>query len=167
MNVLNDNSYIDVYLHYLNDHDKALLSEYGIDRIVFSLNPLFNYPSFIKCLEKEAIMLSVKDWLPPDIYLFHVEQIYVRLIEIFAENEANIHTYEFKGGYYYNDFILGFIAEYPKFIYDVRNLLVEFNDSSQVKKFLKLLISSKSISKIHFRDECTEKKDDDKNERIN
>jgi hypothetical protein len=157
--------YINVYLHYLDDYYKAYLSDYGINISVFEEITLFNYPSFIKCLKKEAVILSIKYWLCSKIeddYLFLVRRIYVKLFEIFVENEANIHTYEFKGGDFYNIFIPRNIAQNPKFIYNVKNLLVGFHDSSQVKNFLKLLISSKSISKIHFRDECTDDDNDDK-----
>src|SRR5580698_919093 len=41
---------IEIYLRNLNDDDKIKLNKYGINCDLFPLNTLFNYPSFIKCL---------------------------------------------------------------------------------------------------------------------
>src|SRR5688572_30220791 len=41
---------IKIYLHNLNDDDKAKLNECRIKVNLFPSNILFNYPSFIKCL---------------------------------------------------------------------------------------------------------------------
>src|SRR3954454_972585 len=46
---------IEIYLYNLNDDDKAKLNEFGIKDNLFPSNILFNYPSFIKCLNINKI----------------------------------------------------------------------------------------------------------------
>src|SRR6201999_2324060 len=55
--------FIEIYLHNLNDHDKLKLNEYGISNDLFPSNILFNYPSFIKCLDTQRISNSIENWV--------------------------------------------------------------------------------------------------------
>src|SRR4051794_18747009 len=42
--------FIENYLYYLNDFDKTQLNEIGFNNNLIPSNILFDYPSFIKCL---------------------------------------------------------------------------------------------------------------------
>src|SRR5687768_6617001 len=58
-------SFIDTYLLFLNDDDKAKLKEFGI-RVSSPLllkKPLFNYPSFIKTFNTFRVGLHIVDWI--------------------------------------------------------------------------------------------------------
>src|SRR5438034_1935023 len=46
MNLPKNYHFIEIYLHYLNDDDKAKLNQYGFNNDLFPSNILFNYPSF-------------------------------------------------------------------------------------------------------------------------
>src|SRR5438034_8812318 len=98
--------FIGIYLHNLNESDKTKLNEYGINNSVFPSNTLFNYPCFIKCLKIEKIIFSIEYWIKlvilsdryshPNYYQI-LRLIYRSLLEIFIENEVNLHTFEFDG----------------------------------------------------------------------
>src|SRR5947207_14488274 len=51
INFPKNRNFIEIYLHYLNDDSKTKLNEYGISNDLFPPNTLFNYPSFIQCLD--------------------------------------------------------------------------------------------------------------------
>src|SRR6266480_1028300 len=53
---------IKIYLHNLNDDDKAKLNEYRINDNSFPSNALFKYPSFIKHLNINRIFRSIVCW---------------------------------------------------------------------------------------------------------
>ncbi|PKC70175.1 hypothetical protein RhiirA1_532897 [Rhizophagus irregularis] len=142
--------FIEIYLHYLNDNDKAKLNEYGIITDSFPTNTLFNYPSFIKCLKIHEICLSIKLWNENISFLTIKEQpgnfrkltkdynqdmtlarfIFLLLTKIFIEYEANLHTFEFKVLNTYwnkdiNDYIKStfeIILQNPNFISNIKNL---------------------------------------------
>src|SRR5947199_9932861 len=52
--------FIEIYLYNLNEDDKAQLNEYGINNDLFPSNTLFNYPSYINCLESCKIGYSIE-----------------------------------------------------------------------------------------------------------
>ncbi|CAB4403175.1 unnamed protein product [Rhizophagus irregularis] len=143
--------FIEIYLHYLNDNDKAKLNEYGIISDSFPTNTLFNYPSFIKCLKIHEICLSVKLWNEnisfltikehPDDFVRKIMAdykvmtlarfIFLLLTKIFIEYEANLHTFEFNvllNAHWnkdINDYIkstLEIILQNPNFISNIKNL---------------------------------------------
>ncbi|GBC04876.1 hypothetical protein RclHR1_05910009 [Rhizophagus clarus] len=56
-------NFIGICLRNLNEYDKAKLNEYGINNNLFQSNTLFNYPSFIKCLNTSKIGYSIDKWI--------------------------------------------------------------------------------------------------------
>ena len=62
-NPIKNHHFIEIYLHFLNDDDKAKLTEHGIDINFLSSNPLFNYPSFIKCLDTYKGFIFIENWI--------------------------------------------------------------------------------------------------------
>src|SRR6266496_5894829 len=113
--------FIEIYLHYLNDDYKTKLNEYGINNNSFPSNTLFNYPSFIQCLNTRKIGRSIEKWIStvrtsttneqpsnysiqntnfsysyPNINQIITKLIYKSLFLIFVESEVNLHTFEFK-----------------------------------------------------------------------
>lgn len=67
---------------------------------MYSLNTLFNYPRFIKCLNTNKISLSVGKWVT---IRTEITRRYVAMHSIFkpllktiieSENNANLHTFE-------------------------------------------------------------------------
>src|SRR6266496_5715835 len=56
--------FIEIYLHNLSEDDKTKLNEYGIiSDNLFPSSTLFNYPSFIKCLNINKIYCSIEMWV--------------------------------------------------------------------------------------------------------
>ncbi|CAB5192162.1 unnamed protein product [Rhizophagus irregularis] len=56
-------NFIGICLRNLNDYDKTKLNEYGINNNLFQSNTLFNYSSFIKCLNTSKISYSIDKWI--------------------------------------------------------------------------------------------------------
>ncbi|RIA80450.1 hypothetical protein C1645_866808 [Glomus cerebriforme] len=163
--------FVGIFLHFLNDEDKAQLNEYGIKSNLIPTNALFNYPKFIKCLNEFKISTSIKNWVMAICTSTTQEQnqlsmhfsnfsnleqitkfIYKSLLKIFIENEANLHTFEFvifsdKD----NNDAFELILQNPNFICNIRNLELNFsraNDSEY--SFLNFLCSNcNSISSIY------------------
>src|SRR6266496_1970462 len=87
--------FIEIYLYNLNEDDKTKLNEYGISNSIFSSNILFNYSSFIKCLNTCKFVNSIGKWVravpikkQPDISNAAplMEFIFSSLIKIFIQN---------------------------------------------------------------------------------
>ncbi|RGB36186.1 hypothetical protein C1646_758392 [Rhizophagus diaphanus] len=100
--------FIEIYLQYL---DKEKLQDYGINKNLFPLNTLFNYLSFIKHLNTQNIISTIKLWvgnlltreignqsnqftlqLHPEYDL--LKFIYESLFKIFIEREINLNTFD-------------------------------------------------------------------------
>ncbi|GBB86050.1 hypothetical protein RclHR1_01250013 [Rhizophagus clarus] len=152
---------IEISLHKLNDNDRARLNKYGINNELFSLNTLFNYPSFIKCLNTSAFVYSIKKWIKTlsindqstNISEL-LEYISLLLIKIFIQKKVNLHTFEVEvlntlrniNGECL-DSIIELILRNPTFIYDVKNLKLYFNGATLKLKFVKFFYTNcKSIS---------------------
>ncbi|RIA81882.1 hypothetical protein C1645_881353 [Glomus cerebriforme] len=169
--------FIEIYLHSLNESDKTKLNEYGIDsNLLFPSSTLFNYPSFIKCLNTYKIIYSIEKWVAivrnlktdvqPAIYNLlqnfksSIKLIYKSLFKIFIENEVDLYTFEVillasKDHDYFNN-VCGLILQNTNFIRNIKNLkLVIFGRNvtlSKIDTFLSLLSSNcKSISTLHFQ----------------
>src|SRR2546429_4155499 len=56
-------NFFDIYLHNLNEDDKAKLGEYGINIDLFPSNTLFNYPSFIQHLNIWKLVRYITKWI--------------------------------------------------------------------------------------------------------
>ena len=65
--------FIEIYLHNLNDDDKAKLIEYGIHNALFPTSTLFNYPSFIKCLNTYKVFISIESWVSIPHYFTYLK----------------------------------------------------------------------------------------------
>jgi hypothetical protein len=164
-----NNRFIEIYLHYLNENDKTQLKkEYGINNYLILTDTLFNYPTFIKCLNTQNIMLSVEGWVKKLIidgsttslrnFDHNISKfIFLLLIKLFIKNEIYLHTFEVNilsdiDCNYFN-IALGFILQYPKFIYKIKNLKFYFNEKiMNVKFFLDFLhYNCNSISSFYLR----------------
>ncbi|RIA91679.1 hypothetical protein C1645_821688 [Glomus cerebriforme] len=160
--------YIEIYLHYLNDYDKAKFNNHEIKiNFLNTSNTLFNYPSFIKCLNTYEIVQSILRRFDPKFNLVRykifqstLNLIYMSLFEIFIDNEVNLHTFEIQ----INDYVFldcfncafELILHNPNLICNIRNLKVLIDrsiaDITKIGFFLILLSSNcNSISTIHFK----------------
>ncbi|PKC63801.1 hypothetical protein RhiirA1_537514 [Rhizophagus irregularis] len=175
-----NNRFIEIYFHYLNENDKAQLKEYGINNYLILSDTLFNYPTFIKCLNTQNIMLFVEGWVKnliivesyntfstqdtnfplfPSSYrwLNASKFVFLLLIKIFINNGIHLHTFEVNilsdmDCNYFN-IALGFILQNPNFIYKIKNLKFYFNEKiMNVNFFLKFLhYNCNSITSLHLR----------------
>ncbi|RGB23212.1 hypothetical protein C1646_779434 [Rhizophagus diaphanus] len=152
---LKNYDFIGTYLYNLNDEDKTKLNEYGIDNNVFPLNTLFNYPSFIKCLNTQNLSFSIEEWInnvgtitnderspisPNQNPLFDQNNILLSrfiilsLIKIFIDNEVNLYTFELE------------ITKYLNLSLKINpNDLVTFFKNSRNTFIKKLLIRNKML----------------------
>ncbi|RGB36257.1 hypothetical protein C1646_741813 [Rhizophagus diaphanus] len=89
---------IEIYLSYLNDDDKTKFNGYEIiNNLLPSNTLLFNYPSFIKCLNLGTIYISTKEWvstLLDDDREKLEELVYRSLFEVLIKNEGILHSFE-------------------------------------------------------------------------
>ncbi|PKC75792.1 hypothetical protein RhiirA1_528515 [Rhizophagus irregularis] len=152
-------NFIEVYLYNLNDCLKSKLNEYQIiDHYLSPLNTLFNYPSFIRYLSMCKIASSIDRWLEANDIISKFSNRYsesifefkrlieLSLIELFIENEANLHTFEIKLDTYRNkycDNILESILQNPNFINNTRNLKTSlFGSNTPTKNRISQIINS-------------------------
>jgi hypothetical protein len=161
--------FVDIYLHKLNDDDKTTLSEYGINVHLFPSNTLFNYPSFIKCLNTQVICPSIEAWVKNAMFLYYKTKeykvdslvcfVYSSLIKIFIENEVNLHTFEAGAihilGIRSNDClksVFQLILQNPNFIGNVKNLIINSYDiNSILLSFLECIYSNcNSVSSLYI-----------------
>jgi hypothetical protein len=150
----------EISLHDLNENDKIKLNEFGINNETFSLNTLFNYPSFIKCLDTYTFVYSVKKWIKTKISVNIMEStkfIFLLLIKIFIENEISLHTFEVEvpvtlsviGDNCFNS-TFELILQNPNFINNVKNLNLHFSERMENIKFLEnYYYNCNSITTIH------------------
>jgi hypothetical protein len=171
--------FIDIYLHNLNDNYKTKLNEYGrINNDLFSSNILFNYPSFIKCLDTYEVSRSIKYWasasrtigisitksqhsiyfIPnrnlsyPQVSNFQ-RLIYKSLFLIFIENKVKLNRFEVKmTSHEYSDDAFELIFQKPNFIRDIKNLTIDIHKvTHNITKFLNFLCPNcNSISSLYF-----------------
>ncbi|RGB22543.1 hypothetical protein C1646_822503 [Rhizophagus diaphanus] len=155
--------FIDIYLHKLNDDDKMKLNEYGINTEMLPSNILFNYSSYIKCLNTYRVRSTIETWAINamvsnfDEILKLSSFIFISLINIFIKNEANLYTFEFRLLYdkdlsSYDCFNSAFqlILQNPNFICNVKNLKIYLNSYSDLSPFMKCFYSNcRSISSLY------------------
>ncbi|RIA90144.1 hypothetical protein C1645_805897 [Glomus cerebriforme] len=161
--------FVGIYLHYLNDDDKSQLNEIKIDNnIIPSIpsNTLFNYPSFIKCLNILSLFLFTVDiWVENIQPVTSSKQnkdlrkfIILSLIKIFIKSQVKLHTLEIEGSckFYENpelfNSVFELILQNPSFIRNIRNLKIRFNNLDSCLPFLKYLYPiCNSISSLYFK----------------
>ena len=114
-------NFFEIYLHNLNEDDKAKLNEYGINIDLFPSNTLFNYPSFINHLNTWKLVRHITKWATirtstteersSNYFVQHTNLsskfnhnsnpvqtkdasrfIYKALLKIFIENEARLYA---------------------------------------------------------------------------
>ncbi|GES79311.1 hypothetical protein GLOIN_2v1869164 [Rhizophagus clarus] len=160
--------FIEIYLRNLNDNDKTKLNEYGINDDLFPSNTLFNYPSYIKHLDTRRINNSIENWEAAIRALQYfnysvqntlqdfIKLIYRSLFLIFIENEVNLHSLEVSlyshQGCKYFDGAFELILQNPNFIYNIKNLKLDFYITAEtITKLLTFLNSNcNSISSLYF-----------------
>ncbi|POG67183.1 hypothetical protein GLOIN_2v1879318 [Rhizophagus irregularis DAOM 181602=DAOM 197198] len=148
-------------LYKLNEDDKTRLNEFGINNETFSLNTLFNYSSFIKCLDTYTFVYSVKKWIKTKISVNIMEStkfIFMLLIKIFIENGISLHTFEVEvpitlsviGDKCFNS-TFELILKNPNFINNVKNLILHFSERMENMEFLeRFYYNCNSISSLHI-----------------
>ncbi|EXX79968.1 hypothetical protein GLOIN_2v1765643 [Rhizophagus irregularis DAOM 181602=DAOM 197198] len=119
--------FIEIYLSKLNEDVKTKLYLYGVNNDLVSSNTLFNYPSFIKYLDIDKILNSIQTWVDTLVGKNQeklVNLIYRSLLEMFIENEGNLHSFEVVLSTRYNYFnnSIDLILQNPNFAYNIRNL---------------------------------------------
>ncbi|POG72294.1 hypothetical protein GLOIN_2v1773812 [Rhizophagus irregularis DAOM 181602=DAOM 197198] len=159
-------NFIEVYLYNLNDCLKSKLNEYHItDHYLLPSSTLFNYPSFIRYLSMCKIASSIDRWLEANDIILKLNNRYsesifefkrlieLSLIELFIENEANLHTFEIKLDTYRNkycDNILESILQNPNFINKIGNLKISilcYNTSTN-DRISQIINSHQNLKKI-------------------
>ncbi|GBC02670.1 hypothetical protein RclHR1_04740013 [Rhizophagus clarus] len=162
--------FIEIYLHSLNEDDKAKFNEYGINSNLFLPNTLFNYPGFIKCLSTHKIVYFIESWLVTLMVNNHSNRykvtklVYRLLFNMFIENEGNLHSFEIRANTindykYFND-TMELTLQKPNFISNIRSLMFHINipyysesrfSYTNVSPFLNFLFSNcNSISSFYF-----------------
>jgi hypothetical protein len=171
LNVKEQNFYnyyfISIYLYnHFNDEEKSMLNESGFTNSIFPSNTLFNYSCFIKSLNKLEIVFCIEHWIAiHNAYIYLNPQIfqliYKSLFEVFINNEANLHTFEYYISdecKYVDDVVFELISQNPSFILNIRKLKLEFNNyhSSITENFVEfskfLCFNCNSISTFYFND---------------
>ncbi|POG71922.1 hypothetical protein GLOIN_2v1774306 [Rhizophagus irregularis DAOM 181602=DAOM 197198] len=147
---LKNQHFIEIYLSKLNEDVKTKLYEYGVNNNLISSNTLlFNYPSFIKYLNIDKILSSIRTWVDTVVGKNQgklVNLIYKSLLEIFIENEGNLYSFEVdlstSYSYYFNNIDL--ILQNPNLTYNIRNLTFRIHDydPQNIIKLLKFLYSN-------------------------
>ncbi|GBC49750.2 hypothetical protein GLOIN_2v1774306 [Rhizophagus irregularis DAOM 181602=DAOM 197198] len=140
----------DISTFKLNEDVKTKLYEYGVNNNLISSNTLlFNYPSFIKYLNIDKILSSIRTWVDTVVGKNQgklVNLIYKSLLEIFIENEGNLYSFEVdlstSYSYYFNNIDL--ILQNPNLTYNIRNLTFRIHDydPQNIIKLLKFLYSN-------------------------
>ncbi|CAB5199562.1 hypothetical protein RhiirA1_467629 [Rhizophagus irregularis] len=143
--------FIEIYLSKLNEDVKTKLYLYGVNNNLVSSNTLFNYPSFIKYLDIDKILNSIQTWVDTLVGKNQeklVNLIYRSLLEMFIENEGNLHSFEVVLSTRYNYFnnSIDLILQNPNFAYNIRNLELRIINSiflcQNIIKLLKFLYSN-------------------------
>ncbi|CAB4415464.1 unnamed protein product [Rhizophagus irregularis] len=159
-----NHQFIEIYLSKLNKDVKTKLYEYGVNNNLVSSNTLlFNYPSFIKYLDIDKILVSVHDTVVGknqkklvDLRISVIFNIKGRsLLEMFIENEGNLHSFEVYCSTYYDihyfDNTLDLILQNPNLTYNIGNLTFHIYDynTQNIITLLKFLYSNcNSISSM-------------------
>ncbi|PKK59086.1 hypothetical protein RhiirC2_795339 [Rhizophagus irregularis] len=104
-------NFIEIYLHDLNDD---LKTKYNIS----TSNTLFNYSKFIKYLNIEEFISSVKNW-----------SVRSSLFKIFIKNKIELHSLDIEiFNHSFNfDYILELILQNTNFIQNIKNLNLYIN----------------------------------------
>ncbi|RGB29628.1 hypothetical protein C1646_766391 [Rhizophagus diaphanus] len=164
VNLPKNHNIFEISLHKLNEDDKAQLNKYGINNESFSLNTLFNYLSFIKCLNTFSFVYSIKKWIGTLSISNQSTQfsnllnfIPLLLIKIFIQNKVNLHTFEVEISSTIKitnseclNSIIKLILRNPTFIYNIKNLKFHLNNAILNIDLLNYLYSHcNSISTLH------------------
>jgi hypothetical protein len=162
VNLPKNHNIFEISLHKLNENDKSQLNRYGINNETFSLNTLFNYPSFIKCLNTFTFVYSVKKWIktiynPTTTFENLLKFVSLLLIKVFIQNKVNLRTFEIEISCTLKiisikclDSIIELILRNPNFIYNIKNLKFHFNNAISNITFLKYFYSNcNSISTLY------------------
>jgi hypothetical protein len=170
--------FIEIYLHNLNENDKAKLNDYAILNDIFPSNTLFNYPSFIKHLDTFEVCKSVEKWvaivetsankaqhfnhfiqisnLSPLQLPNLTKLIYKSLFLIFIENKVNLHSFDVilntQNDVKCFDETFELILQNPNFINNMKNFKFDLDAiSDNITEFLGFINSNcKSISSLYF-----------------
>ncbi|GBB86798.1 hypothetical protein RclHR1_13210005 [Rhizophagus clarus] len=176
--VLKNYNFIDIYLHNLNDDDKAKLNEYVTPNNLFPSNTLFNYPSFIQHLDTNKVRVSIYNWITANATSKNKSQhssysmqntnlsykqmsdftklIYRLLFLKFIKNEVNLLSFKITmiidEDFEYFDEIFELILQNPNFIYNIKDFILDFDNTTyNVTKFIEFLCSNcNSISSLYF-----------------
>ncbi|PKK56155.1 hypothetical protein RhiirC2_800629, partial [Rhizophagus irregularis] len=157
--------FIEIYLRNLNDDYKTKLNEYVVhNNDLFSSNTLFNYPSFIQCLDISKVYYSIEKWITTvefsssysirNAILSYslIELIYKSLFLIFIENEVNLHSLEVTMNIGHFDLIIELILQNPNFICNIKHLKISsYKTTNNLTNFLNFIYSNcNSISSLHI-----------------
>ncbi|CAB5213661.1 unnamed protein product [Rhizophagus irregularis] len=131
--------FIEIYLRNLNDDYKTKLNEYVVhNNDLFSSNTLFNYTSFIQCLDISKVYYSIEKWITTvefsssysirNAILSYslIELIYKSLFLIFIENKVNLHSFEVTMTTDHFYLIIELILQNPNFICNIKHLKISF-----------------------------------------
>ncbi|PKK64506.1 hypothetical protein RhiirC2_787380 [Rhizophagus irregularis] len=148
--------FIEIYLHYLNDNDKAKLNDYEIDYHLFSSNTLFNYSRFIQRLDTSKVRKSIEKWTKAVVKIFNnPDMIYFDLIiELILQNPNFINN--IKSLTFYFDMVNNNIIKFIRFLDStnycnpISSLYLKFHNSTIKKISLQIIKSQKNIKKISF-----------------
>ncbi|RIA81877.1 hypothetical protein C1645_836250 [Glomus cerebriforme] len=157
-------NFFKVYLQRLNNNDLMELGNVGIH--IIPLNTLFNYPSFLKCLNILSLKIQIERWtreysnFNSSFAWSRVKLIYKLLFKIIT-NEATLHTFEIMlvepriVSCFNNSFVLFY--QRTDFIRSVKNLKLIISHFDMNTDALLTLLSFKCNSIKNLRIEFNKK----------
>ena len=119
--------FIEFYLYKLNEEDKTKLRDCGINSELLPSNTLFNYPSFIKCLNTQKMGHSIDKWVATvstKSYLttsYFTRSIFRSLLNILIGGSVKFHTLSIFIGFdvHLND-ICELILQNPNLFHNIK-----------------------------------------------
>ncbi|RGB30080.1 hypothetical protein C1646_765793 [Rhizophagus diaphanus] len=164
-------NFIEVYLYNLNDYLITKINDYQIINSLLPSKTLFNYPSFLKYLNIYKVTLSIDGWLKANnktsnllhnVTLKSVSEfkrlINISLVNLFIENEVNLHTFKIEiNNKLYDDIIydgVSIILQNPNFIHNIRNLelsTLSYYENMLIKNLISKIINlHQNLQRILF-----------------
>jgi hypothetical protein len=173
-------NFIEIYLLHLKNDAKKELNKYITCNNLYSLNTLFNYPSFIQHLDTCKISYAINKWIATfetsSTKASHMgyfiqnkrklslsqtpnfsKLIYRLIFQIFIENEVILNSFAImlynNTEFNYFEGILQIILQNPIFIYKIKSFKIIFDkETESLTRFSYLIYSNcESITSIYFQ----------------
>ncbi|RGB32951.1 hypothetical protein C1646_762267 [Rhizophagus diaphanus] len=148
----NNYKFIEFYLNNLNDELKTKLNEYKVIDNLLNSNTLFNYLSFIKCLNICRIVNFIDKWSGDILRTSKLENrdsesnfkklIQTSLFKTFIENELHTLEIEILTDSFYLDDIFELILQNTNSIHNIKNLTLSCYSNTLINNRILQVINS-------------------------